>query len=259
MTTEAITARKKISVEIRNVLSRSRTGISRATTQAYGVERDSGGGHRATSRKISARDGVTGPNARTGPRATASRSTLRSSAPSARSKTARGAVEVDDGRRRAGRAASRRRRRRRARTAGGRRSAAELARLPAARIAPVGDDHQVVAEPLDQLELVAGEQHRHAAPRPARAARRPRCRRRSGRGRRTARRGPAASGSCTSAAAIWARCWLPSDSFSSGSSARSPSPSRSSSARRCCAGAVARSGRAAGRGRRAGRRRFIFG
>ncbi len=30
------------------------------------------------------------------------------------------------------------------------------------------------------------------------------------------------SGSCTSAAATWARCWLPSDSFSSGSPARGP-------------------------------------
>ena len=64
--------------------------------------------------------------------------------------------------------------------------------VPWATSAPVMNDRHRRAQVLDQVELVAGEQHWRRRPPPARRARRSSRRRRPGRARRTARRAPAA-------------------------------------------------------------------
>ena len=51
-------------------------------------------------------------------------------------------------------------------------SSRSASRVAGGADAAVGDDHEVVAEPLDQLELVAGEQHGRPARRPPAARRR---------------------------------------------------------------------------------------
>ena len=92
------------------------------------------------------------------------------------------------------------------------------------------DDHEVIAEALDDVELVRGEEDRGrpAAARswstPATTSTASGSRPENGSSRIST------CGSCTSAAAICARCWLPSESVSTLSFSRSPSPSSSSSA-----------------------------
>ena len=112
--------------------------------------------------------------------------------------------------------------------------AQQPAGLPAAQLldgaggdhAAAGEDADRVAEPLDQVELVAGEDDRHAL-----AAL---LEQRLGEGV-DADRVEAGErlvedehlGRLTRAAASWTRCWLPRDSFSTASPRRSPRPSRS--------------------------------
>ena len=81
-----------------------------------------------------------------------------------------------------------------------------------------------LAEVLDQVELVAGEQD-GAGPSGPHPGRSPRgWPRRAGRGPENGSSSTSTSGSCTRAAASWTRCWLPSESFSTGSPARSARP-----------------------------------
>ena len=89
-----------------------------------------------------------------------------------------------------------------------------------------GEDADRVAEPLDEVELVAGEDDRDtlraawSSSASARESTPTGSRPENGSSRMST------SGRLTSAAASWTRCWLPSDSFSTGSPRRSPRPSR---------------------------------
>ena len=244
-------------VEIRKALLRSRMRISRsATSQTLAaIGRASGGAcgaHWMTSLKIWARVGCCGAKLATSPCATARRSTRWAASRRVDVEDGVAAVEVEHRRRPARRAASRRRRRAQLVAAGGVLGAQRLARAGGADRA-VGDDHEVVAEPLDDVELVRREQHGRAGGGAVLAARRRTTSTASGSRPENGSSRMSTSGSCTSAAAICARCWLPSESVSTLSPARSPSPSRSSSAsvlRRRGAGAR---GRAVARGRRSAR------
>ncbi len=89
------------------------------------------------------------------------------------------------------------------------------------------DDRHVLAEALDELELVAGEDDR-ARPRAARSASTPLITSTPvGSSPENGSSSTSTSGSWTRATPSWTRCWLPSESVSTRSPARSVRPSRS--------------------------------
>ena len=122
--------------------------------------------------------------------------------------------------------------------------------------AAVLDDRHGLAQPLDELELVAGEDDRHAGRgvfgQDAAETSTP-----TGSSPENGSSSTSSSGSCTSAAASWTRCWLPSESSSTRSSARSLEPEALDPAVR--GGLGPRRRRAATRSRRAGRARASSG
>ena len=105
--------------------------------------------------------------------------------------------------------------------------------------AAAGEDADRVAEPLDEVELVAGEDDRARPARHWSSSASARESTPTGSRPENGSSRMSTSGRLTRAAASWTRCWLPSDSFSTGSPRRSPRPSRSthSSAARAAAAA----------------------
>ena len=256
-----VSTARVIAVEITNPLSRTRTEKSRAATRRQDPRSVSLGSLtlRTTSRNSSASVGRTGPNRTTSPDALARSSTRCSSTPAESSSTSPSGVVSESSH--AGD---------RAVPSVGRTANLHEEEPPLPRgsqlldralrhDAAIVDQHDRVAEPLDQVELVAREHHRHSVVRrlsPQHPGEHVDAR--PGRGPRKARRARADPGSCTSAAASCTRCWLPSESASTRSPARpdTPSTSRISEARRRASGLGAR---AAARGTRAGRARASSG
>ncbi len=107
----------------------------------------------------------------------------------------------------------------------------QLVDAPGGDQATVVDDRHLLAEVLDQVELVAGEEHAAARPGPVRPgpARWRRCP--SGRDPARGSSRTSSSGSWTSAAASWTRCWFPWESASTLLLGRSAISSRSSQPR----------------------------
>ena len=214
-------------VEIRHARDRARVEISRPATRRIGPR----GSRRATaSRNRSARLGRSRAERLDPPGGPGGVEHAPACPPPRR---ARGRP-----RRRRGRPLAPARRRPRPRASGhahahpaARAPAAQLLHRPGVEQPPVGHDGHGVAQAVDQLELVGGEHDRYAGLAPARGARRRARRRRPGRRPENGSSRISSSGSWTRASASCTRCWLPSESFSTASSARSPSPRRLQPAR----------------------------
>ena len=182
-----------------------------------------------TSRKSSARVGCTGVNACTRPARRAESRTAWSSRLGPQVEQEAAAVRADHAH--PGQTLSPRPGRRPRPPAAGARSPRRARRRAARRTVPVGhhpsglDDPDRVAQPLDELELVAGEHDRSADRHPRTQDAGEHVHADRVQAARTARRAPGSSGSCTSAAASWTRCWLPSDSASTRSSRALATPS----------------------------------
>ena len=213
-------------VDTRNERSRVRCVISRRATSAIAAA----GRSATTSRKRSASERRHRPEARTAPAARAASSSACGSPSGVRRTTSAVALAVvarHAGHVRQPAVASAVHLDRHTR----RRGPAGAARRPSrsATSRPSVDDRHGVAEPLDELELVTGE-HAPATPARARSSRTSAIRSTpTGSRPLNGSSSTRATGSCTSAAASWTRCWLPSDSASTRSPARPSTPTAPSS------------------------------